>query len=195
MENNFKKVRDDENELLLQCQRGGEQAYRKLYEAYAKKIYTFCARMLGDAQDAEDVLQDTFVQVFKNVESFRFECSAATWIYGIARHLCLDRLRRRKKFLFLSYEQKVEAGESFADSQDPGRALEAAELKSDVQSALEKLPEKDRMVLIYREMLGFSYGDIGVMMGWKEGTVKSRLHHARALFARRLREVQCHDDM
>ena len=190
MENNSKNVNDDEKELLLQCQRGTEQAYRKLYEVYAGKIYTFCARMLGDTQEAEDVLQDTFVQVFRHAADFRFECSPSTWIFSIARNLCLDHLRRRKKFLFFSYEQKVEAGESFPDMQGAENTLEAVELKGDVQEALQKLSEKDRLVLVYREILGFSYEEIGEMMGWKEGTVKSRLHHARRLFARYFKEVQ-----
>ncbi len=195
MEENFKNVPDDEKELFLQCQRGGGEAYRKLYEAYAKKIYTFCVRMLGNIQEAEDVLQETFVQVFRHAADFRFECRPSTWMFNIARNLCFDRLRRRKKFLFFSYEQRVEAGESFSQFQNGGNDFEAVELKGDVQKSLQKLSKVDRMLLVYREILGFSYGEIGAMMGWKEGTVKSRLHRARLFFMRYFREIQRHDEM
>lgn len=172
---------DSDKELFIQCRKGSEDAYRKLYERFSKKIYTFCLRLLGNMQEAEDTLQETFLHVVQNAASFRFESRVSTWIYNIARNACYDRLRRRKKFLFFSLDERLP--ESFTDD-NAGNALESVEIKGDVQRALQKLSPVDRTLLIAREILGLSYEEIGGMMQWKEGTVKSRLHHARMLFSR-----------
>lgn len=172
---------DSEKELFIQCRNGSEEAYRKLYERYAKKIYTFCLRLLGNMQEAEDTLQETFLHVYQHAAGFRFDSRVSTWVYNIARNACYDRLRRRKKFLFLSLDETLP--EALPDD-NPARAMEAAELKGDVQRALEKCSPVDRTLLVYREVIGLSYEEIGDMMKWKEGTVKSRLHHARRMFAR-----------
>ena len=180
---------------LVERSLGGEiAAFEQLVARYQSRIVSYAARMLNDHDEAEDVAQETFVKAYRSLESFRGAASFSTWLYRIATNLCIDRARKRKR----SPQQAYSLDEPLGDDEnggrelpdfsfEPGRGAERDELRLRVRETVAQMPEKLRQVLVMCDIQGMAYDQIAQVLDVPIGTVKSRLFHARADLARRLR--------
>ncbi len=172
---------------------GGDQAaFDRLYREHVDRIYRLAQRLCGHTDDANDLVQETFLNAYRKFSQFRGESQISTWLYTIASRACL-RMRRRRKGepeRELSFDEFIPTSEGEFRLQvpikglTPEQALEKKELRKALHSAIDKLPQKYRLVLVLRDMEGFSAKQVGTIMGLNERAVKSRLHRAR-LFVRK----------
>lgn len=185
-----------ERALLAVLRQGPPRAFAALVEAYEGRLYGFASRMCRDAEDARDVLQDTFLSAFRALDQFRGESKLSTWLFRIAANAC-RKMRRRGKFepeRELSLEAFMPGAHEHAPSAPgaPGPDPEALVLTAEVRDALEDgiaaLPGPARMVLVLRDVEGFSAEDVAKIVGLSVPAVKSRLHRARLFLRQRLEE-------
>jgi RNA polymerase sigma-70 factor (ECF subfamily) len=167
-------------EKLIQHDR---REYALLVEAYSDRIYRMTLSMTGNAQDAEDVLQETFIKVFKNIDGFKGNSSLSTWIYRIAMNEALMLLRKHKPEGY-SLDAEDETGditprEIASWDPLPEQEVMSAEINSHLTEAVMRLPETLRSVFLLRDTEQFSVKETADTLGITEGTVKVRLLRAR----------------
>ncbi|HEX4997858.1 MAG TPA: sigma-70 family RNA polymerase sigma factor [Terriglobia bacterium] len=177
----------EEASFVHRLQANEDAAYDELTRTYTSAIYHVAYRMLGDSAEASDVVQEIFLKVFRNIRSFRGDSSLKTWIYRIAFSEILNRLRwwkRRFRFATISLDDGPDgASPRFYlrhSGPSPHQALETKERETVVQAALKQMSRDHRSILVLRDIEGFSYTEIGDVLGLSAGTVKSRLARARA---------------
>lgn len=152
-------------------------AFAELYKAHAPRLYTLVRRMTGSEQDAEDVLQEVFLQAHRKLGGFRGESSLGTWLYRLAVNQCLDFLRGRQT-------KMARATESYDDdgAEEPVAPLPpvpTAISRIDLERAVSRLPEGCRIAFVLHDVEGFAHHEIAAMLGVSEGTSKSQVHKAR----------------
>ena len=170
-------------------------AFEQLVTRYQNKIIGYAARMLNDATEAEDVAQETFIKAYRSLASFRGESSFSTWLYRIATNLCIDRVRKIKRSPKSAYSlddpldpDEDKGGREVADTTfEPSISIEREEVRRRVRETVAEMPEKLRAVIVMCDIQGMSYDHIAQVLDVPLGTVKSRLFHARADLARRLK--------
>lgn len=176
------------DELLVErAKRGDAEAFEQLTSQFYKKVYNVAYRATGNHEDASDVAQEAFVRAYLSLPEFRGDSSFQTWLLRITQNACLDELRRRKRRRVSSLDEplSVEDGEmdrqlAVADTADgPEQALERVEIQQAVQESINSLDEEYRVVVIMRDIQGYSYNEIAEVLGINLGTVKSRLNRAR----------------
>ena len=187
-----KNPSDDKDTELIRAINGGRQdLYHQLVKRYEKSLYNFGLRMCGNPSDAEDMVQDTFLNVFKYLEGFRYETKFKNWIYRVATSACLKK-KRRSKYApdrELSLETFLPADESAISMDLPRWASQPldhvldGELSNAIQEALLDLPEKYRLVVVLRDVEGFATQETADILGLTPANIKVRLHRAR-LFLR-----------
>jgi RNA polymerase sigma-70 factor, ECF subfamily len=172
-------------DLVHELQNGSRQAFAELYRRYKQQVYTYCLRMLGDVDSAQDVLQGIFLKTYERSIQIREPEQFRSWLFAAARHDCLSSLRRRNEDSVTEEELDCGriAGESSSDQE------ESVRLTRLVTQALGKLPPELREVVILREYEDFSYQEIADITGVKIGLVKFRLFTARKKLAERLSRV------
>ncbi len=184
---NFQKKSDSDKELVEAIQSGERGLFPDLVQRYERALYNFGIRMCGDPTDAEDLVQDTFLNVFKYLKSFRRETKFKNWLYRIAASVCIKK-RRRSKFAperELSLDQFLPLDEADVERVTPRWAdapLEQVlndELEQQLQNGILKLPEKYRSVLVLRDIEGFSTEETAQILNLTPSNVKVRLHRAR----------------
>jgi RNA polymerase sigma-70 factor, ECF subfamily len=180
------------NEVALvdRLQVGSEEAFETLMQLYQAPVYNIAYRVLSDASDAADAVQETFLKVYKGIGSFRGECGLKTWIYKIAMSECLNRKRwwrRWRNHVTVSLDESIrhyqDEQPKMLDLPDshpgPESVCAARETERAVQKALSALPLDFRMVVILRDIEGMSYEEIAEALHLSLGTVKSRLSRGR----------------
>ena len=173
--------------------------FDRLYQENVDWLYRFAHRVSGQAEDAKDLVQETFLNAFRGLERFRGEAQLSTWLYTIATRSWARMRRRRKgvpeRELSLDELLPTEEGELTlqvpTDSLTPEQALQNRELREALDQAIQALPTKYRTVLVLRDMEGLSAKEVGTIMGLNERAVKSRLHRAR-LFVRQALSAHGH---
>ena len=158
-----------------------------LYERFQQRVYNTSLRVVGDADEASDILQDVFVLLFRKIHKFRARSTFASWVYRITVNLSLDRLRQRKRNPLLGVTGS--ALDSLQDKQGRGAPEHRAalqDLELHVQTALDGLSPRLRIVIVLRYLEGLSYQDISEILGCSLGTLKSRLNRAHAVLRRTL---------
>jgi len=182
------------HELVARCRQGDPQAFARLVALHEGMVFNLAARLLGDGEEARDVAQDVFLQVYRTLGGFEGRSSLKTWIYRIVVNQCHNRRRfwrRRKRERCRSLDELTPADERWlvASPQDGGNPYEAVrrrERSEQLQAALLGLSFEHRVVLLLREVEELSCEAIGAALGLPEGTVKSRLARAREALRRRL---------
>jgi len=178
-----------EAELLARCARGEEKAYRELVERLEKPLINFIVRYVGEKHLAEDLFQETFVRVLRTLGEFRPEASLATWVFTIARNLCLDHLKAKKRHreVPLDLGSPDEEGRviHFRDvlrggGPGPEARVEGSEMQRKVVEALALLSPAKREALVMRLYAELSYREISKIAGAPVGTIKFRVHEALA---------------
>lgn len=174
-----------EKYLLKRSKDGDIQAFEQLIENYQTKVFNIALRIIGNYDDANDLAQEVFLRVYKSIKSFKGESSFSTWIYKITKNVCLDEIRKRrnKNVISLDEEIKLNSGEvtrQVESSDDtPDVALEKSEMKDLINKAISELSDEHRVVIVLRDIQGFSYEEIAKIIDCPEGTVKSRINRAR----------------
>ncbi len=167
-----------EAEWLARAQKGDDVAFGRLVEVYQRPVYNLCYRMLGNAGDAEDAAQETFIRAYKAIKRYDRSRKFSTWLLTIASNYCIDQHRRRKLPTF-SYDSLPVP--DIPDRQSPSldNKLVRGEQQEMVQGMLETLSPKDRSAVVMRYWYDYSYEEIANSLSLSVSAVKSRLHRAR----------------
>jgi RNA polymerase sigma-70 factor (ECF subfamily) len=181
----------DDQALIDACRAGKTEAYGVLVRRYQDRLYPTVLRLTGCAEDALDLIQETFLRGYEKLGRFHGDSSFYTWVYRIAINLALSGRRRRKPWLSLNEGRNGESTDPPADpfETDPTVPLEREERERMVQEALNALAPDHRAVVVMKEYDGLRYEEIAEVLGVPVGTVRSRLHRARCDLRERLRAL------
>jgi len=176
----------DEAAIIKAVQRGDPDAFEQLVRAYDQSVLRLAMNLLRSPEDARDVYQEAFLRVYRNIHTFRFDCSFHTWLYRIVTNICLDHLRKRKvrreeAAIVETADGPVDRMDSFEEEgadADPERRLWNNQLSSRIQSALGNLTPRERMVFELRHYQGMRLRAIGDMLGTSEEAAKNCLFRA-----------------
>lgn len=177
-----------DDELVKRAQNDDERAFGELVTRYESKVYSLAMKMLRNPEDAEDVLQDTFLRAYRGIKSFKGNSTFSTWIYRITANSALMRLRK-KQLPQVSIEDadEREAPISIADwAPGPVEQLLNQEMQRVMDEAVEALPPEFRQVFILRDIEELSNADVAEILDLSVAAVKSRLHRARLKVRNRL---------
>ena len=163
---------------------GDVNAFEDLVTEHEKGVYAIAQRMTGNAEDAADMTQETFIKAYNSLSSFRGDSKFSVWLYRIATNVCLDFLRSRSRKPTVSLSVEDDDGEEtqmdIADeSQSPEQLLERGLTRDAVRRGLKSLSPEYRQILLLREIQGLSYEEIAEALALEVGTVKSRIFRAR----------------
>ena len=178
---------DLERELLRKCQAGDARFFEPIVRAYERPGLRVALGMMGNEDDAMDALQDAFVKTWRSLGRFDLKRPFGPWFFQILRNQCRDALRKRNvRFRLEALDERLEMRPSDPEKR-PDRIRERREARERLWKALEQLSEDHREVLVLKELEGFRYGEISGILNIPEGTVASRLFHARRALANVLR--------
>jgi RNA polymerase sigma-70 factor (ECF subfamily) len=189
-----KKSPSDE-ELIRRFQEDDLYAYELLVDRYKDQLLNFAYRFLGNYEEAEDVVQETFLRLYRKRHAYRQIAKFSTWIYTIAGNLAKTELRKRKRRKLISIsdmgfnEKDFELEDFRADTE---RGTDRALMDKYLQKAIEELPPRFRQVIVLRDIQELSYEEIGDIINAPLGTVKSRLNRARLKLQGKLEKVMDH---
>lgn len=179
----------DDQCLIDACRSGKTEAYGTLVRRYQDRLYPTVLRLTGCAEDAQDLLQETFLRAYEKLGNFQGESSFYTWVYRIGVNLALSGRRRRRPSSRLGGGREGGPNDQVTDpgETDPSLPMERAERDRAIQEALDGLAADHRAVVVMKEFDGLRYEQIGQILGVPVGTVRSRLHRARCELRERLR--------
>lgn len=174
-------MQNNETEWVRKAIKGDAQAFTQLVELYQRPVFNLCYRMLGNAQDAEDAAQETFLRAYQNMRRYDSNRPFSTWLLSIAAHYCIDQTRKRR-YPLVSVEELVEP-----ELPEPSPGVETVvsrkEEQQRVRAILETLDPVDRAAVILYYWYDFSYDEICQSLSLTLSAVKSRLHRARRAMA------------
>jgi RNA polymerase sigma-70 factor (ECF subfamily) len=170
-------------ELVARHREGDLDAFGEIYRRHAGRLYSLAYRMVGNAGDAEDLLQEIFLQAHRKLGSFKGESALVTWLYRLAMNHCLDHLRSKAKRMSLA-TGSLDADEATPPAA-PAGAVELTVSRLDLERAIAGLPEGCRAAFLLHDVEGFEHREVAGLLGIAEGTSKSQVHKARL----RLREA------
>ena len=184
---NRKIVQDDDFDLIQAINSGQTEKFHDLVKRYEQKLYNFSLRMCRNPSDAEDMIQDTFLNVFKYLKNFRYETKFKNWLYKVAASTCIKK-RRKSKFApekELSLDEFLPNDEAEKPDHVPEWAmlpldkLLNEELSSVINRTIISIPKKYRVVIVLRDIEGFSTAETAQILNLSPSNVKVRLHRAR----------------
>jgi RNA polymerase sigma-70 factor, ECF subfamily len=172
--------------LIRAAQRGDQDAFEQLVRTYDQSVLRLAMNLLRSPEDARDVYQEAFLRVYRNLDNFRFDCSFHTWLYRIVTNICLDQLRKRKvrkeePAVIDASEGPIDRMDGFEDegaAADPERAMWNRELKDKIETALQDLTPRERLVFELRHYQGLRLRNIGETLGTTEEAAKNCLFRA-----------------
>jgi RNA polymerase sigma-70 factor, ECF subfamily len=177
-----------EAEAIRLAQAGNAAAFEFLYQLHGRRVYALCLRMVGNPADAEDLMQEAFLQLFRKIGTFRGESAFSTWLHRMTVNVVLMRLRKKS----LPTDSLEETLEPDAENSGPKRDVGAPDLRLsgavdrvNLERSIEKLPPGYRTVFVLHDVQGYEHNEIANIMGCSVGNSKSQLHKART----RLREL------
>jgi RNA polymerase sigma-70 factor (ECF subfamily) len=181
----------DEAEIIRRCLAGDERAHRELMARYERAVFSVALRMVRQREDAEDITQETFVRMFRALDRYDPTRPFTAWLFTIASRLCIDHLRRRRIVAQpLVRREPGAAEEEFVDVPDttpgPETLAQHGEEEHRIQRLIDELPPHYRIVVVLRHQQDLSYEEISESLHLPLGTVKARIHRARALLAQRM---------
>lgn len=191
-----KKIIDEDTELINAINSGQKSLFYDLVKKYEQKLYNFGLKVCRETRDAEDMVQETFLNVYRYLADFRSESKFKNWLYRIAASVCIKK-RRKSKFApqkEISLEDFIpENKDNIPDSLPPwaSKPLEKVlndELSKNIRKAILLLPEKYRVVLVLRDIEGFDTEETAQILNIKPSSVKVRLHRARLFLKEKLKD-------
>jgi RNA polymerase sigma-70 factor (ECF subfamily) len=182
-----------EAEAIRLAQQGDANAFEQLYRLHSRRVYALCLRMVGNPSDAEDLVQEAFLQLFRKIGTFRGESAFSTWLHRMTVNVVLMRLRK-KSLPAVSLEETTEPDE---ESGGPRKDVGAPDLlltgsidRVNLQRCMEQLPPGYRTVFVLHDVQGYEHNEIADIMGCSIGNSKSQLHKARMRIRELLQETQ-----
>jgi RNA polymerase sigma-70 factor, ECF subfamily len=176
------------DEVVRLAQRGDPQAFEQIYRLHSSRVYALCLRLAGDPMEAEDFVQDVFLQLFRKIHTFRGQSAFSTWLYRLAANQVFMRFRKKK----LTMNSLVSPTESDDESNSTELQIAVTDLRLsglfdriNLQAAIQQLPEGYKAMFIFHDVQGYEHNEIAKILGCSVGNSKSQLHKAR----KRLREV------
>jgi RNA polymerase sigma-70 factor (ECF subfamily) len=175
-------VNPDDRRLISESLNGRPAAFGDLVRRYQDRLFNAVVRVVDNADDAQDVVQDAFVNAYQSLASFKGDAEFYTWLYRIAFNTAVSLRRRRRALVSLETGRD---GEAVVDPQDPseetrpGVALERTEDEAALQAALGRLSAEHRTVLVLKDIEGMKYEQIAEVLAVPIGTIRSRIHRAR----------------
>ena len=179
----------DEKRVLRRIQDGDRRAFEDLMDRYETRIYRLALRYADCPADAEDLTQEVFLGIYRNLGGFKGRSSLSTWIYRVAVNHCLE-YRRRKRPETVPYEEELNLA-STSRSDDPVQVATMGELSTEIEKALEQISPIHRDIIILHEMHGLTYCECAEALKIPVGTVKSRLSNAFVRMRELLGEYAC----
>lgn len=177
-------------DFITRAAKGDEKAFEVLVNDTQRMVYNICLKLVGNADEAMDLSQETYLKAWKALPKYKGESKFSTWICCIATNTCLDHIRkqnRRKEIDTVSLDDELPLSRQIADySCDPGSLAELSADRELVRQAFMDLPEEDRLLLSLRAFEEMSYEEIGETLDIKTGTVKSKIFRAREKIRRNL---------
>lgn len=164
-----------EGKLIKACKRGSPSAQRELYQRYVKAMYHIALRIVGERTQAEDVVQESFVRAFHQLDRFRGEATLGAWLKRITINTALNKIRRNKKLGFTELEDLEFISEPVAIEPQNKYSVE------DIHRGIQELPEGSRVVLSLHLLEGYQHKEISQILGITESTSKSQYHRAKKL--------------
>jgi RNA polymerase sigma-70 factor, ECF subfamily len=185
---------DPDAALMLRVKQGDSPAFQELVEKYKQPVMNLVYRTLPDATEAEDLAQHVFLQVFKSAHRYEVSAKFTTWLFTIARNLCLNEIRRRSRHPADSLdetfadndEQPIRQPEELKNLSPPDSLLQD-ELEQKIEAALAELPEKQRTAILMCRGDEFSYEDIAEVLGCSVSATKSLIHRGRETLKQKLK--------
>ncbi|KEQ22151.1 RNA polymerase sigma factor SigW [Paenibacillus tyrfis] len=180
---------------LAKLARSGDRAaFAELVELYKDKIYHLAYRMLHNRHEAEEIVQETFLRVYTNLERYDEQQKFSTWIYRIGTNLCIDRLRKRKINYSLDAEMSDGEGSDWYSAlpsreETPDNQVVLSETQEQIRDSIKTLPEKYRAVVILRYLQDLSLQEISDVLAMPVTTIKTRLHRGREFLRKKLEQV------
>ena len=176
------QLRVREEKFIARARDGDDLAFQEVVNAYQRPVFNLCYRMLGNAQEAEDAAQETFLKAYRNMKRYDPNRKFLNWILSIASNHCIDRLRRRR-LQIISLDEMLPRFENPASNPGPEEAMTDLELQEDVREILEQLGSTDKAAVVLRYWYEYSYEEIAEALSLTVPAVKSRLHRARRTLA------------
>lgn len=184
---------DDVKLLVKRAQKGDIKAFEQLVSTYQDRIYALSYQLTGNYADAQDLAQNVFIKAYRALPGFRNEADFGTWLHRIAVNLSINEKRKRKPDVSLDNPVQTTEGEMprlvVSNGDSPEEAYEKKEFSGMVREALWELSQEHRVVLVLREMQGYSYDEIAHMLNCTLGTVKSRINRARQAMKKKVTQL------
>ena len=181
-------MENDDEKLILLCQKGKIRAFETLVNRYKKNAYFIALGLVGNSDDAYDLSQEAFVKVYKSIDKYNGTSKFFPWFYTILTNLCKNHLKKqdiRKKYLSSEI-----AKEKFSPAQESENESAKENLKKKLLEEIEKLPYKFKEVIVLKHFRGFSYKEISETLGIPVGSVMSRLYYARKKLKENLKHLR-----
>lgn len=172
-------------EIIEKVLKGNIDAFSELIDKYEKMIYNLAYRIFNNTSDAEDMTQEVFIKIYKNLYKCEGKQSIKTWVYTIAYNTCIDEIRKRKGKNGISIDMEIEGEENnfsldiASNEPTPENALMQKEGLLEIEQAINSLNEVNKALIFLRDIKGFSYNEISEIMNLNIGTVKSKINRAR----------------
>ena len=176
----------DDAQLAESLQEGNERAFHLLLQRWNDPIFNFCLRLTGDADDAADCTQKTFIKVYQKIGGLKNTSVFSSWIYRIALNQCRDELKRKERFRLFrftpvshpsdNYDESLEPVDNDMDN-NPEYTLQRSQLRVMIESALDRIPPEQREVVVMKELQQLTFPEIATILQLSESTVKSRLYY------------------
>lgn len=180
---------EQEHDLILRCQKGDADAMEQLVRRYQDWVYNIAYGMLGNPEDASDLTQNVFLTVWEKIEGFRFRSRFSTWLYRMVVNLAINEKNRQKVRQTVPLEMHEAQAFLRIDTMTPEKAILRAEQQDILHTALARIRENYREILILREMQDLSYAEIAEVLGCSIGRVRSRLYKARKALEKILKRL------
>lgn len=175
---NGNQLVESEELLITRTKSGDSKAFKQLYELHCGKVFALCLRMTGNKNKANDLTQDVFVRVWKNINSFRGESLFSTWIYRITVNVVLIDKRTENNF--------TKRFTGFHSTLINKLSSKQNSIKIDLENAIGKLPKQAKLIFIMHEIEGYKHEEIAEMLKISDGTSKAQLHRARKILRKEL---------
>jgi RNA polymerase sigma-70 factor, ECF subfamily len=175
------------NEIIDRCNHGDLSAYRAIVEEYQGYAYAVAFRVICDEEDAKDIVQETFIRVWNNLNRYDPKVKFTTWLYTIVTNLCYDKLRSRKrKQTVLMNEADISMIASTEINENPEKLLTNNELAPIIETLTEELPPKQKMIFVLRDLQGLHIQEVCEILHLSKSSVKTNLVYARKYLRQKL---------
>lgn len=169
----------DDAVLIARCTSGDQRAFQSLYEKHIGRVYAICVRLCNDKDEASDIAQDVFIQVWKKLKDYRGDSAFSTWLYRVATNITISHLRKRKPF----WARHIDWSD--ASSEEEMR-VDSGHFEHNLDKDIAGLPEQARLVFVLFAIEGYRHEEIAKMMKIAVGTSKAQYHRARKILREKL---------